>query len=612
MDRNSIIGFILIGVLLVVYTVMNQPTQQDIERHQRQEDSIAQVKKLKQENIEDALPNRVELGNTDVAINDIMGENSSLAEETYTLENELVKLTLSNKGGRITAVELKKYKSSDKKPLILWDNKENQDRFGLLVSSQGNVLNTQSLFFTANRLNDSILVMSSVLPNNEEVNYTYRLPKDSYNTFFTVHLKNLTASGMTPDKLNFIWREDIKAQEKGRTFESRYTSIYYKEYDDDVDNLSSSKEMAEKTFEKDLRWVAFKSQFFSSVLITDSKFSGVKIESSKYDDTSASPYLKRMGASIPLTYNGESEISIPLKFYFGPNEYKTLRNYGSDVDLQELVDLGWGPIAWVNRFLVVEIFNFLEKYVTGNYGIIILLLTVIIKLLLSPLTYKSYLSSAKMRVLKPQIEEINERIPKEKAMERQQATMELYRKVGVNPMGGCIPMIVQMPILFAMFYFFPVAIQLRQKSFLWADDLSSYDSIASLPFNIPFYGDHVSLFTLLMAVTNLVYTYINMQNQPTTSQPGMPNMKIFMYLMPIIFLGVFNQYASGLSYYYFIATLFTIIQTIIIRQYMLNDSKLLAQLEENKAKPKKPKSNFRKRLEEMQKEQAKQRDRRNK
>lgn len=612
MDRNSIIGFILIGVLLVVYTVINQPTQEDIERVQRQRDSIAQIEKLKQESVQDALPMGTGIGDTEVAVNDVAGQSSSVVEETYTLENELVKLTFSNRGGRITAVELKKYKSYDKKPLILWDNEGNQDRFGVLVSNQGNVLNTQSLFFTANRLNDSTLVMSAKLPNNENVSYTYSLPKNSYNTFFNIHLKNLDASGMSPDKLHFIWREDIKSQEKGRTFESRYTSIYYKEYGDDVDNLSSSKENAEKTFDKDLRWVAFKSQFFSSVLITDSKFTGVKIESSKYDDESASPYLKRMATNIPLNYNGESEIAIPLRFYFGPNEYKTLRSYGSDIDLHELVDLGWGPIAWVNRFLVVEIFNFLEKYVTGNYGIIILLLTIIIKLLLAPLTYKSYLSSAKMRVLKPQIEEINERIPKEKAMERQQATMELYRKVGVNPMGGCIPMVVQMPILFAMFYFFPVAIQLRQKSFLWAEDLSSYDSIASLPFNIPFYGDHVSLFTLLMAITNLVYTYINMQNQPMTSQPGMPNMKIFMYLMPIIFLGVFNQYASGLSYYYFVATLFTIIQTVIIRQYMLNDSKLLAQLEENKAKPKKPKSNFRKRLEEMQKEQAKQRAKRKK
>ncbi|MBS9768083.1 MAG: membrane protein insertase YidC, partial [Flavobacteriaceae bacterium] len=346
---------------------------------------------------------------------------------------------------------------------------------------------------------------------------------------------------------------------------------------------------------------AFKSQFFSSVLITKEQFSGVKMETKNFAETSQ--YLKRTMAEIPLTYNGNNAVNYPLQFYFGPNDYSLLREYGKDIDLHKLVDLGWGPIAWVNRFLVIEIFDFLEKYVTHNYGIIILLLTIIIKLLLSPLTYKSYVSSAKMRVLKPQIEEINNRIPKDKAMERQQATMELYRKAGVNPMGGCIPMVVQMPILFAMFYFFPVAIQLRHKPFLWANDLSSYDNILDLPFNIPFYGDHVSLFCLLMAVTNLIYTYINMQNQPTTQQPGMPNMKFMMYLMPIIFLGVFNQYASGLSYYYFIATLFTIIQTLIIRNFMIDDEKLLAKLEENKAKPKKPKSKFRQRLEEMQKQQ---------
>lgn len=601
MDRNSIIGFVLIGILIVAYTYFNQPTQEQLDRIQQQRDSIARVEKLvaaQQLNKDTAV-----LSPTDTAT-----KTAQVPEHFTTLENDLVKLQLSNHGGKIASVTLKNYKSFDQSPLILWEGKDNQ--FGLHIGQQGNVLSTQDLVFQPQKTNDSTIVMTAQTPTGSKVSYVYSLPKKSYEVGFDVKINDLKSNLGTPEKISFVWCEDLIANEKGRRFENRYTSVYYKKVDGDVKNLSSSAENDEETPEEELQWVAFKSQFFSSVLISKEPFSSVKMQTNSYAETS--PYLKRTSAEIPLAYQGSNDTHFPLKFYFGPNEYKTLRNYGKDIDLHKLVDLGWGPIAWVNRFLVVEIFNFLEKYITGNYGIIILLLTIIIKLLLAPLTYKSYVSSAKMRVLKPQIEEINERIPKDKAMERQQATMELYRKAGVNPMGGCIPMIVQMPILFAMFYFFPVAIQLRQKSFLWAEDLSSYDSIASLPFNIPFYGDHVSLFCLLMAITNLVYTYINMQNQPTTSQPGMPNMKFFMYLMPVIFLGVFNQYASGLSYYYFIATLFTIIQTIIIRKFMIDDEKLLARLEENKAKPKKPKSKFRQRLEEMQKEQMKQQNRRKK
>jgi len=286
-----------------------------------------------------------------------------------------------------------------------------------------------------------------------------------------------------------------------------------------------------------------------------------------------------------------------MQFYFGPNKYKTLREYGKDIELHELVDLGWKMFAWVNKYFVIEIFNFLEKYMS-NYGLIIFILTIIIKLILSPLTYKSYLSTAKMRVLKPQIDEINERIPKDKAMERQQATMALYKKAGVNPMGGCLPMLVQFPILIALFRFFPSSIELRQKSFLWATDLSSYDSIATLPWEIPFYGDHISLFCLLMAGTNLIYTKMNGQMQSSNQMPGMQAM---MYMMPVMFLVWFNNYASGLSYYYFIATLFTIIQTWAIRKWMVDDTKVLAMLEESKKKPVK-KSKFQQRLEDAAKQ----------
>lgn len=598
MDRNSIIGFVLIGILIIVYSVINQPSEQELARIERQRDSIARIEKSKKEQEALATPS----GNTAINISDTNTATPSASEEIFYLENELIKMSVSNYGGRIVGVELKKYSNKDGEPVVLW--KGGKDHFALLLSKGGNVTSTQNSVFNVISASQGKLTLSTNTANNGTIFYTYTLPPNSYEAGFDIKLNNINTEGI-PQKVNFLWAEDIIAQEKGRTFENRYSALYYKETGEDVESLSTASEAEEAPVEK-ITWLAFKSQFFASALITnpENSFSGVEMKSTTYSEKS--PYLKRLSAQIPLTYNGENNIEYPLKFYFGPNDYNTLRKYGKDIDLHRLVSLGWGPVGWVNRFLVLEIFEFLEKYVTSNYGIIILLLTVIIKLLLSPLTYKSYISSAKMRVLKPQIEEINNRIPKEKAMERQQATMALYRKVGVNPLGGCVPVVVQMPILFAMFYFFPVAIQLRHKSFLWATDLSSYDSIATLPFNIPFYGDHVSLFCLLMAITTLIYNHINMQNQPSTSQPGMPNMKFMMYLMPIIFLGIFNQYASGLSYYYFIATLFTVIQTIIIRKFMIDDKKLLAQLEENKAKPSKPKSKFRQRLEKMQKEQAKQ------
>ncbi len=316
------------------------------------------------------------------------------------------------------------------------------------------------------------------------------------------------------------------------------------------------------------------------------------------DETSR--VLKNFSAEISLPYQGNKIETYPMQFYFGPNKFKTLRKYGKDIQLESMVNLGWGIFGWINRYFVIEIFNFLERFIS-NYGIIILILTIIIKLLLAPLTYKSYMSTAKMKVLKPQIDAINEKIPKDKAMERQQATMALYKKAGVNPMGGCLPMLVQFPFLIALFRFFPASFELRQQSFLWAKDLSSYDSIMTLPWNIPWYGDHVSLFCLLMAGTNLVYTSMNGQMQSSQQMPGM---KYMMYLMPVMFLGWFNNYASGLSYYYFIATLFTVLQTIAIRKFMVDDDKVLAMLEANKKKPVK-KSKFQQRLEEAAKQRGK-------
>jgi len=412
------------------------------------------------------------------------------------------------------------------------------------------------------------------------------------------------------NSLDMEWTSKIPQQEKGRKFEDRYSSIQYKFVADDVEKLSESKNEEKKLTNK-VKWIAFKDQFFSSILIADDALNSTTLKSTLEGENSG--YLKTYDANMSVAFDPTGKVPTTFRLFFGPNQYKTLAAFdknsktGSELSLNKLIPLGWGIFGWVNRFVIIPMFNFFSRFMT-NFGLIILLMTIAIKLILFPLTYKSYMSSAKMRVLKPEIDEINARIPSDKAAERQKATMELYGKVGVSPMSGCVPSLLQMPILFAMFSFFPAAIELRQQSFLWATDLSAYDSIMTLPFTVPFgFGNHVSLFCLLMTATNIVYTKLNMANQATTDQPGGAMMKWMMYLMPLMFLFMFNNYASGLSYYYFIATLISIVQTYAIRGFV-DEKKILAQLHAKRASnSKKPakKGGFMDRLEKMQREQQK-------
>lgn len=388
----------------------------------------------------------------------------------------------------------------------------------------------------------------------------------------------------------------MPAFEKGRNAEKQYSGLYYKYHLDEVDWIKGAKDDSEDLRTK-VKWIGFKGQFFSSVFIADDAFASALVEV-KGESSESSNFLAYNRAETVIPVDFSTNENIGFSFYFGPNHFFTLNRYDKALELNKLIPLGWGIFGWVNRIAVLPVFNFLEGFI-GSYGIIILILTILIKLVLFPLTYKSYMSTAKMKVLKPQIDEINERIPKEKAMERQQATMALYKKAGVNPMGGCLPMLLQMPILIAMFNFFPVSIELRQESFLWATDLSTYDSIFDLPFNIPFYGAHVSLFTLLMAATNMLYTKMN--SEMTASANQMPGMKGMMYMMPVMFLFFFNNYASGLSYYYFVSTLITVGQTLLIRRFV-DEKKLLKKIQANQKKPVK-KSKFAQRLEEMTKQQ---------
>ena len=611
MDKNSITGLVIITLILIGFYFVNKPDEQQIEAARQRQDSLRIVElKMEQDKLVKQL--QVEAEKATITI-DVQSNNeeasTAQAQQQYgqispfvegeksftTLENEKIKMIFSNQGGKIYSVELKDYKTSDGDPLILFDGDKN--KFGFNFTHNTRIFNTNELYFNLKSQTDTSVIYEMALSTGESLTFNYTLPKDEYMAKFIVNTHNLQHLMATPrGSIDFNWYMQMPSFEKGRSFEQQYSGLYYKFYKDEVDWLKSTKDDS-KDLRTKVKWIGFKSQFFSSVFIADDAFSSASVES-KVEADETSEFLQYNSAEVVVPIDMAQNQELDFRFYFGPNHFYTLNSYGKDLELGRLINLGWGILGWINRYAVIPVFNFLAGFI-GNYGIIILILTILIKLVLFPFTYKSYISSAKMKVLKPQIEEINARIPKDKAMERQQATMALYKKVGVNPMGGCLPMLLQMPILIALFRFFPASIELRQESFLWATDLSSYDSILNLPFTIPFYGDHVSLFTLLMAGTNIFYTKMNSEMTQSTNQ--MPGMKGMMYMMPIMFLFIFNSYASGLSYYYFISTLITVGQTFIIRQFV-DDKKILAKLHANKKKPTK-KSGFAQRLENMAKQQ---------
>lgn len=608
MDRNSITGLLLIFAILALFWWMNKPSEDELAERKRQLDSINKVEQLR---AEDAARAKEAEENKEVTAREIEKQTARdsvrrqaagiLApyvdgeQEFTTLENEEIKVTLSNLGGRIYSVELKQYETHDGQPLILFEGDNN--RYGFNFTYNTNIYNTNDLYFDVKKVERETVTFEITGPNRELLAMSYSLTDDAHMVEHRIESRNLGNKFATPrNSLDLEWTQEMPAQEKGRQFEQQYSGIYYKFFQDDVDDISGTGSDSED-LRTPLKWIAFKDQFFSSILIANEKLSSGFVETTAIEDEN-SPLLRFNQAEAVIPFDFEQNDDAAMRFFFGPNHFYTLNSY-EGLDLHEILPLGWGIFGWINRYVVIPVFNFLDGFI-GSYGIIILVLTIMIKVVLFPLTYKSYMSTAKMRVLKPQIDEINERIPKDKAMERQQATMALYRKAGVNPMGGCLPMLLQMPILIAMFRFFPSSIELRQESFLWATDLSTYDSILDLPFNIPFYGDHVSLFTLLMAVTNIFYTRIN--QEMTQSSAQMPGMKGMMYMMPVMFLFFFNSYASGLSYYYFVSTLITIGQTVLIRQFV-DEKAILAKLKANQKKPAK-KSKFQARLEEMQKQQT--------
>ncbi|MCW3804720.1 membrane protein insertase YidC [Plebeiibacterium marinum] len=615
MDKNSVTGLVLITIIIGVFMWWSKPTKEQQEAQQRYQDSIQQVELVKQQtaielkkkkDAENAIPvadssvadsviqKQLE-GKFGVFANAVSGE-----QKFFTLENNKVKITLTNHGAKVYSVEIKDFKTHDGKPLILFDGDQNE--FGFSFFHNNRILNTNDLYFEAGTNSSSSQDFKLSVGNDQYLAFNYTLPQDSYMLDFSIVHNDIDAviqSNRGGFDLN--WKMDVPAQEKGRKFEITYSGLFFKYDQDEVDDLLGRS--GDETFRTPIKWIAYKDHFFSSILIAKENFASGSASVNIYKEEDNSPLISTNTSQLVIPYAGGAHTEKSFQFYFGPNKYKILKKY-KDLDLKEIIPLGWGIFGWVNKIIVIPIFNWLEGSI-ASYGLIILILTLIIKLGLFPLTFKSYMSTAKMKVLKPQIDEINKKIPAEKSMERQKATMALYQKAGVSPLGGCLPMLLQMPILFAMFRFFPNSIELRQESFLWANDLSSYDAIVSWSANIPiisqYYGNHISLFTLLMGITNIIYTRINQEMTQSTNQ--MPGMKTMMYLMPVMFLVFFNNYASGLSYYYFISTLITILQTVLIRRFV-DEEAILAKLNANQKKPKK-KSGFQARIEEMARQQQK-------
>ena len=639
MDKKSIIGIAVVAVLFLGFAYFNSQQQKEyLEQKAAYEayvDSVAAAARAAAP-VADSLASgngvQAEVAAAEAAAAvrerqvETLGESLTAAREAgaeeFIVENDVMAVLFSTRGGQIRGVTLKDYTQYG--PRGKRDRKiEMMDpataRFGLsfyLKNGLKNVpVNTLDYVFTAQPVvgeadGAKSVVMRLPVAEGAYLEYRYLIydteaPERDYLVDFDVRLVNMAPEMANQTQIQIDWANTTFQNEKGFQNENMYTTLSYRFPDEtSIEELGMSEGAKSKNISTQVNWVAFKQQFFSSVFIAPDNVSYANLAF----DTAApeSSLLKTFTAQMGVPYTPQTE-GYDFAFYFGPNKYSILKKIGepggADIYLERLVPLGWGIFGWVNRWCVIPVFDFLRNYI-GSFGIIIFILVLLVKLVISPLTYKSYVSMAKMRLVKPQIDELAKKYPKpEDAMKKQQATMELYKKAGINPMGGCIPMLIQMPILIAMFRFFPASIELREQPFLWADDLSSYDSIVNLPFSIPFYGDHVSLFALLMAVSLFGYSWFNYQ-QTASSQPQMAGMKFMMvYMMPIMMLFWFNSYSSGLCYYYLLSNIFTIGQTLVIRR-MVDDNKIHAIMQANAAKKSKgKKSKFQQRYEELMRQQ---------
>ena len=687
MDKNTLIGLLLMGVVIFGFMWLNQPSEAELAEQQRQMDSIAAAQQTERQrdisagdvdtlsndeiaHLQSVLENMPEgnaainnegvilslkdgkiAGTVSVAdttvqwdevmahasanpaahnlavqavqrVLDIYAKNGSFAasltgeEQFVTLENDSLKVELSTKGGIISRAVLKGYKTFKSPQLVLFDKGDNDYSFTLSNNTQR--FETKNFYFEPKKLNDSTVLMNLELEGGAQWGLKYTLVPGSY--MVRMEMVQQGMNKVIPLNINLVdldWHQKISRHEFGKTFEERWSGICYKFLGKDGDVTTTSESgNDEKDIKDKLKWVSAKNQFFSTVLITDSLFSTAKMTSiaTQKDAPDYEQYLKDVSIHTMVPYSSDKATPASFYFYMGPNRYHLLSSYDKfspkeDLKLTRLIPLGWTLFRWINAGIIIPVFDWLGKFIS-NYGIIILVLTFLLKMVLWPLTYKSYVSQAKMRILAPDIAKINEQYPnQEDALKKQQKTMELYRKAGASPMGGCLPMMLQMPILIAMFTFFPSCIELRGQSFLWANDLSAPDKIIEWSTNIPIIssllGNHLSLFCLLMTGTNILYNWITSKSQ--ASSQSMPGMKLMLYLMPLMFFFWFNNYASGLSYYYWIALLMTIAQTYISRAFV-TEEKVRATIAANNAKPKK-KSKWMQRLEEAQKMQQQQQQR---
>lgn len=634
MDRNTIIGLVVIAGILVLYSVFTRPSQEELAEQKRRQDSIVLVQEKQQ--IQDSIDyaqriikEAMEQGILSAETNpsttsgqvyeskastqnntDKLGafaEGGTGEKQLITLENDRIRMKVSTLGGRIYSVQLKDYQTHDSLPLILFNG--DSTIFGMKFFAQNRSINTNELYFTAGTSETNLdastspVSLSMRLSAGEDsyIEYEYTLSPGDWMVGFDIRFVNMDEIiAATNNYLDLNWSIYVSPQEKGRLNEQNYTTMVFKHFEDEVERFNSrtKKELQDKVIPTRLKWYAFKQQFFASVLIADEYFTNGSFKSNKFEEHD--PYLKTFESTIGIPYQASEKLEYNMSFYFGPTHFSTLKSY--DLDMESLINLGGMFSRVINRYVIIPVFGFLNRSIE-SYGLIILLLTLMIKLVLFPLTYRSYMSMAKMRVLKPEIDAINEKIPKEKSMERQQATMGLYKKAGVSPLGGCLPVVLQMPILIAMFRFFPTSIELRQQSFLWAHDLSTYDSILNLPFTIPMYGDHVSLFTLLMTASTILTMKIS--NQAGASQSQMPGMKTMMYIMPVMFMFMLNNWSSALTYYYFLANVITFGQNQLVKQFV-DEEALRGKLKMNQQKKPaaKKKSSFQKRLEDMAKQKG--------
>ncbi len=634
MDKNQIIGFLLIGAILLGFVFLTKPNKAKQEEQQRIEDSLRRVQeKLYQEELAkinqkdslnvDSIKNIIATDTTlnDSLVNKILVDkygvfaNSAIGEQEFiTAKNDVMEIKISTKGAVVQSVNLTDYVCYDQSPLIMFEGEQNTFDLNFFVNQ--NLIHTNELFFVSNAENNFVdatkeekkITFRANVTSDSYLEYVYTIKPNNYLVDFDINFVNLDK--YIPSNTSFLelyWNEYLRHLERGEKWEKDNTFLFYKLYQAGVKSLKIKKNYVEEELTSKVQWVSYKQQFFTTTLIAKNHFDYAKISSEDLLDDTVN--LKLMKSKITVPFTNTKNSNIALAFYYGPAKYSIMRKVKAGenkMQLEKMIPLGGSVLSWINKGLIIPLFNFLGKYI-GNFGIIILVMTLIIKLVLFPLTYKSYASAAKMKILKPEVDKVVERFPKEKTVERQQATMDLYKKAGVNPLGGCLPTLLQFPFLFAMFRFFPASIELRQKSFLWVKDLSTYDAILSWEANIPvinwIFGNHVSLFTILMAVAMIFSTKLSNTNMDN-SNPQAKTMQIMMYIMPLMMIVWFNSYSAGLSYYYFLSTLIGIIQTLLIRRF-IDEEKVLSQLKEKIKNNKAPeKSNFQKRLEDLQKQRA--------